>query len=51
LNAAAIEIAHLLIRKLGAAGSDLDHQTHERIPVRVGHALGLSGSNCPQLGN
>jgi hypothetical protein len=40
LDAAAIEIAHLVIGERGTAGPDLDHQAHDRIPVSVGHPLG-----------
>lgn len=39
LNAAAIEIAHLVIGKSGAAVPDLDHKPHDRIAVRIGHPL------------
>jgi hypothetical protein len=39
LNAAAIQIGHLLIVERGTARPYLDHQSHDRIPVRVGHTL------------
>jgi hypothetical protein len=40
LNAAAIEVAHLVISERSAAVPDLDHKTHDRIAVCIGHSLG-----------
>ena len=40
LNAMAIEVAHLVVGKCGAAGSDLHQQTHDRVAMRVGHSFG-----------
>jgi hypothetical protein len=39
LNAATIEVAHLVIGQSRAASPDLDHKPHDRIPVGVGHPL------------
>ncbi len=39
LNAAASQVAHLLVHDRGAAISDLHQQPHDRVAVRVGHAL------------
>lgn len=36
-DAATIEIAHSVIVDGRAAGPDLDHKPHDRIPVGVGH--------------
>jgi hypothetical protein len=41
----------LVIGKRGAAGPDLNHEAHNRIPVRVGHALGRADRICPQPSN
>ncbi len=40
LDALAGKVLHLLIVELFAAGTDLNHEAHDRIPVRIGHALG-----------
>ena len=40
LNAAAIEVAHLLIGERSAACPDLDHKPHDRVAVSIGHPLG-----------
>jgi hypothetical protein len=40
LNAVAGKVLHLLVMELFAAGPDLNHETHDRIPVGIGHPLG-----------
>ena len=40
LNAAAVEVAHLVVGKRYAAVPDLDQKPHDRVPVGIGHALG-----------
>ena len=40
LDALAGKILHLLIVELFAAGPDLDHEAHDRIPVGIRHPLG-----------
>jgi hypothetical protein len=39
LNAPTIEVAHLVISQFRTAGPDFDHEAHNRVAVRVGHAF------------